>query len=149
MDKFFPTKSQIHLISRGLLLQGENIILCQVKTKDWYFLPGGHVENGESSKEALLRELEEETGRKDYKIKSFVGVCENIFLLKKETFQQEVNIIFEVEVLKGSLVSSLEDKLEFITIKKEDFWKYEILPKSIKDDIQEYMKTNNQFFKGL
>jgi len=149
MDKYFSPKSKIHLIARGVLISDGNIILCRVKGKDWYFLPGGHVENGESSKEALLRELREEIGEKDYKITSFIGVCENIFPLDEEMFQQEVNIIFKVEVSKKNLIFSMEKDLEFIAIKKEDFLKYKILPETIKTGIQEYLKTNTPFLKEI
>ena len=104
MIKFLPTESNIHLIARGLLVQGENIILCHVKEKNWYFLPGGHIENGESAKQGLLRELKEEIGENDYSISSFIGICENIFSLDENTSQQEVNIIFQVNAPEGTII---------------------------------------------
>ncbi len=55
--KFQEPKSHIHLIARGLLLRGDSIILCRVKGAELFFLPGGHIEDGESAKVALLREL--------------------------------------------------------------------------------------------
>jgi 8-oxo-dGTP pyrophosphatase MutT (NUDIX family) len=149
MTKFLPTESNIHFIARGLLIQGGNIIICHVKGKDWYFLPGGHIENGESAKQALLRELKEEIGENDYNISSFIGVCENIFPLSENTSQQEVNILFQVETSEDSLISSKEDDLEFITIKKEDFNNYKILPEKMKNGIQEWMSGNTSFFKEI
>jgi len=149
MNKYLSAKSKIHFIVRGLLTQEDNIIICRVKGKDWYFLPGGHVENGESSKGALLRELKEETGNDYYKISSFIGVCENIFSINKDVLQQEVNIIFKVEVPKKNTIISNEKDLEFITIKKGDFLKYKILPIGINKDIQKYAKTSIPFFKKI
>jgi len=43
----------------------------------------------------------------------------------------------------------MERDLEFIAIKKEDFSKYKILPETIKTGIQEYLKTNTSFLKGI
>ena len=149
MIKFLPTESNIHFIARGLLVQGENIILCHVKEKNWYFLPGGHIENGESAKQGLLRELKEEIGENDYTISSFIGICENIFPLDENTSQQEVNIIFQVNAPEGTIISSKEDDLEFITIKKEEFADYKILPEKMKNGIKEWIKTGVPFLKEL
>jgi len=149
MIEFFPTESNIHFIARGLLLQGESIILCHVKEKDWYFLPGGHIENGESAKQGLSRELKEEIGENDYTISSFIGICENIFSLDENTSQHEINIIFQVNIPERSIISSKEDDLEFITIKKEEFASYKIFPEKMKTDIQEWMKTGTPFLKEL
>ncbi|MFA5080162.1 MAG: NUDIX domain-containing protein [Candidatus Paceibacterota bacterium] len=149
MIKFLPTESNIHFIARGLLIQSESVILCHVKGKDWYFLAGGHIENGESAKQGLLRELKEEIGENDYTISSFVGVCENIFSLDENISQQEVNIIFQVNIPEGTMIFSKEDDLEFITIKKEEFANYKILPEKMKNGIQEWMKTSAPFLKEL
>ena len=60
------TKNNIHVLSRGVIIDQDHILLC--KTLDLpisiYFLPGGHVEHGESVETSLLRELMEETGHK-------------------------------------------------------------------------------------
>ncbi|MDP1975362.1 MAG: NUDIX domain-containing protein, partial [Alphaproteobacteria bacterium] len=56
--------NNIHVLSRAVIIDQDHILLC--KTLDlqinFYFLPGGHVEHGESVCEAVLRELKEESG---------------------------------------------------------------------------------------
>ncbi|MDD5639809.1 MAG: NUDIX domain-containing protein [Candidatus Pacebacteria bacterium] len=149
MPKFLPTKSKIHFIARGLLIQDKNIILCHIKGRDWYFLPGGHVKNSESAQNALLRELKEEIGKNEYIMSSFIGVCENIFSLDENTFQQEVNIIFQVNVSNDLVISSKENNLEFISIEKEKLSDYNILPEKMKNGIQNWMITGRPFLKEI
>lgn len=43
------------------VLQGGNILMVRHPERGWEF-PGGHVEDGESPQEALMRELQEEVG---------------------------------------------------------------------------------------
>lgn len=48
-------KKQIHLRVRGLLVNAaDEILLCQAKGCDWFFLPGGSVEHGETAESALF-----------------------------------------------------------------------------------------------
>jgi ADP-ribose pyrophosphatase YjhB (NUDIX family) len=147
MPNFKPPRSNIHLIARAFLFCGENVVLCRVKGKDWFFLPGGHIENGESAKAALLRELNEEIGQNDYDIPSFIGVCENIFSLDENTLQQEVNMIFKVDLGVGFKIAGLEDDIEFVTVKKQGLNGLKILPGSLKEGILEWIKNGKIFFR--
>jgi putative (di)nucleoside polyphosphate hydrolase len=51
----------------GLLLKGEEVLIVehQKKGKSYYLLPGGGINEGESPKEALFRELLEEIGTQE------------------------------------------------------------------------------------
>lgn len=149
MKRFQGPKSHIHLITRGLLVYGEEIILCRVKDAKWFFLPGGHIEDGESAKTALLRELHEEIGDSDYKITSFIGVCENIFPLEEDALQHEINIIFEVDIPHELKIDTKEDHIEFVRVAKKNLKDYKILPVMLKDGLMEWLKNKKPFLKEI
>ena len=149
MKKYQSRNSSIHIIARGLLFQGEKVILCHVKDKDWFFLPGGHVEDGESARMALFRELNEEIGEAEYKITSFLGVCENVFSLGEDAFQHEINIVFKVEIPENFIVSTKEDHIEFKAIKKEELTNYKILPDKLKGGLLDWIISNKPFIKEI
>lgn len=48
--------------ARGIVLQGERILLLHTERYDDYSLPGGGIDAGEAPISGLVRELEEETG---------------------------------------------------------------------------------------
>lgn len=48
--------------ARGIILDGENILMLYTARYDDYTLPGGGVDEGENIVEGLIRELQEETG---------------------------------------------------------------------------------------
>ena len=147
--KFQGPKSHIHSIVRGLLVQGEKIILCRVKDAKWFFLPGGHIEDGESARGALLRELREEIGNSDYKITSFVGVCENIFPREKGVLQHEINIIYEVDVPYEMKIDAKEDHIEFVSVAKKNLRDYKILSAALKKGLLEWIKNKKPFLKEI
>lgn len=147
--EFQGPKSHIHLIARGLLVCGEKIILCRVKGAKWFFLPGGHIEDGESARATLLRELQEELGLNNYKITSFIGVCENIFLLEEGVSQHEINIIFRVEIPQEASLSAKEEHIEFVSIPENDLRDYKILPSTLKDGLLEWLRYGKPFLKEI
>jgi len=149
MSIFQEPKSHIHAIARGLLVREEEIILCRVKDAKWFFLPGGHIENGESARTALLRELHEEIGDSDYKINSFIGVCENIFLLEEGVLQHEINIIFKVDVPSELKVNTKEVHIEFVSIAKNNLKDYKILPATLKAALIEWLENEKSFLKEI
>lgn len=59
--------------ARGIVIEGENILLLYTKRYDDYSLPGGGIDEGEDFVEGLKRELREETGAKNVRnVKPFV-----------------------------------------------------------------------------
>jgi 8-oxo-dGTP diphosphatase len=114
------TKNNIHVLSRAVVIDQDQILLC--KTLDlpisFYFLPGGHVEHGESVETSLIRELREETGT-ECKIKRFLGCLEYSFEPGHSSIchNHEYNFIFEVEskALKSThKISQIEAHFELL-----------------------------------
>ena len=78
----------------GVMLEGSKVLLVQVKSmkgrKIWSF-PKGHIEPGETPRQAALREVLEETGYKAQnmiylgKIATAPGFCDEIIHLFKAT----------------------------------------------------------------
>ncbi len=54
--------SGIEILARGVCIVDGKVLLCRPKKGGYTYLPGGHVEFGETSREALVREMQEETG---------------------------------------------------------------------------------------
>ena len=112
--------NNIHVLSRGVIIDQDHILVC--KTLDlsipFYFLPGGHVEHGESVETPLLRELVEESGA-ECRIKRFLGCLEYSFEPGHSSIchNHEYNFIFEVEsdTLKiNNKIQQLEPHLELM-----------------------------------
>ncbi|KEQ12058.1 DNA mismatch repair protein MutT [Endozoicomonas montiporae] len=62
--------------ARGIILQDNNILLMYTRRYHDYSLPGGGIDDGESLKQGLIRELEEETGARNIRNIEPMGVYE-------------------------------------------------------------------------
>jgi len=80
------------LIVRALIIRNRKILVCQSVGRDYFFLPGGHIEFGESMRAALKRELYEEMEAK-ITASQFIGGIENIFMQDEVKMHDEVAII--------------------------------------------------------
>lgn len=102
----------IETIARGVAIKDGKILLCKAKGGSSTYLPGGHIELGETGREALVREIKEETGLNSTTGR-FMGVVENSFIQKGKK-HSEINLVYELELdsLDGS-VNAAEDWIEF------------------------------------
>lgn len=62
--------------TRGIILEGENILLLYTERYHDYSLPGGGVNEGESLIDGLKRELTEETGAQNIEVLAEFGLYE-------------------------------------------------------------------------
>lgn len=142
-------KNNIHVLSRGVIIDHDHILLC--KTRDlpisFYFLPGGHVEHGESVTTSLLRELMEETGIQ-FKIKRFLGCLEYSFEPGHSSIchNHEYNFIFEVEsdILQSSnKILQIEDHIELLWLPLSQLTEIDFRAEPLRDLIPKWLVSDN------
>ncbi len=136
-------ETTFEVIARGVILKDDKILLCKLKDKDYYYFPGGHLEKGEDTVEALKRELKEELGMEIKKI-NFIGASENSFQQNGES-KQEINLVFSAET-EEQKVQALEDHLEFAWIEKEFLVKTLIFPISLKESVINWLEERKNFY---
>ena len=101
----------IEIIARGVCVQEGKILLCKAKGGATTYLPGGHVEFGETGRQALVREVKEEMGV-DAETGAFLGVVENAFEQHGKP-HAEVNLVYELKIPAATLARACEDWIEF------------------------------------
>ena len=102
--------SGIETIARGVCVRDGRLLLCRAKGGSTTYLPGGHIEFGETGRQALVREIKEELGL-DAETGAFLGVVENSFLQKGKP-HAEINLVYELK-LPVSAAEAKEDWIEF------------------------------------
>ena len=105
------------------------MLLCRAKGGKSTYLPGGHIEFGESGRIALVREVKEELGV-DSSTGTFLGALENSFLQNGKP-HAEINLIYELKLADGvdaGGLKSQEDWIEFIWQDLDDLDSANLLP---------------------
>jgi len=109
-----------HIVSAATIVINENneILLIKGPRRGWE-MPGGQVEEGESLKEAAIRETKEETGI-DVEVLRFCGIFQNVN-------KSICNTLFLAKPVGGTLTTSpeslevgfypIEKALEMVTFK--------------------------------
>ena len=87
-------KHDVEFIARGALVRDGQVLLCQSVKHEYFYLPGGHVEFGESAAAAAEREIYEELGVK-VRAGALALVSEGAFSAKRK--HHEINLVFHVE----------------------------------------------------
>ena len=89
----------IETIARGVCVRDGKLLLCRAKGGSSTYLPGGHIEFGETGRQALVREVKEELGVESSTGK-FLGVVENSFLQHGKP-HAEINLVYELKLGNG------------------------------------------------
>lgn len=121
------------ILARGICVKDSKILLAYFKPKSYYFLPGGHVEHGESVLTALEREIKEELGI-DASAKKVVNVFEHTWT-GKNGLVHELNFYILFSIDNNSQLNSLVDHLEFSWVPINDLLTINFLPAEIKDTV--------------
>lgn len=136
-------KSNFELCVRAIIRWSGKILVCENKEKNYYFFPGGHINFGESAKEALERELKEELYISIKNI-SFIGAIENVF---KEGGRKhhELNLVFNVKVERVK-DKSKEDHIDFLFFSTNRFAKETIFPLALRDNVIKWLRNKKIFW---
>lgn len=134
---------KIEHIVRALVVRDKCILVCRTSGRDYYFLPGGHVEFGETLKTALKREIYEEMGAILTKAQ-FIGGIENMFDqdgMKKH----EISFVYLTDI-DTTQVESKESHVSFHWFTIEQFINENIVPPALKDVVMQWMAEKEPFF---
>lgn len=118
---------QIEILARGISIRDGKILLCKNKKSNYWYLPGGHVEPGETAARALRREFEEETG-KIVPVGRLVFIHEHFFRQDNKP-RHEYSFVFEATA--PAAIKAKEKHLEFAWTNWADVSRLDVKPRSL------------------
>ena len=127
---------KFHYIVRGIIRDGDHVLLCKQKDGNYTFLLGGHIDFGEAARGALTREIKEEVDA-IVTVRDFRGAIENAW-----EDHCEISLVFDVEhdLSKENTptpASPEEEHLAFLWVHQDDLEQHNLLPTPLIDWLQE------------
>ncbi len=142
----------------GLIIRSNKLLLVDMDDSGFLCLPGGYVELGESTEEAVIRELVEET-KKKVRIIKYLGVVENYFINKFQKKIHEIAFYYLLEfvdnLVKEDNFTLIENdkgheiKLDFKWIDINELNNFDVRPYFLKDLINNDLEFNHLIFNEL
>ena len=121
----------IETIARGVCVQNGRALLCRAKGGATTYLPGGHIEFGETGRQALAREMKEEMNV-DATVGPLLGVVENSFIQHGKP-RAEINLVYRMEVPPETAAEAAEDWIDFEWCPLDNLDTANILPPVMKN----------------
>lgn len=152
MDLKIKTETEeFHVRTCGIIKQENKFLIMKVNKTSYYHIPGGHIEIGEDSEQAVIREIKEEIGC-DVKEAELFSIEENFWMrnnrkchgiefyyIIKPKQQLKMQDCEKIENDKGE-----EKLLNFKWVTLEELKDIDLRPSNIKD-----MLINEDYLKGL
>lgn len=132
-------------VTNCILISHEHILMIKKPRRGWYAIPGGKMEQGESIKEAVEREFQEETALK-LNQPDLAGVFTfNIYNNANQLKEEWMMFTFKCDSYDGKLTDFCnEGELEWVPIEK-----IKTLPMAEGDRrIFEHMLNSNEMLYG-
>jgi 8-oxo-dGTP pyrophosphatase MutT (NUDIX family) len=85
------------LRASALIIRQGRVLLHRTVADTYWALPGGHIEPGETSDQAVLRELAEELGVQRARIDRLIWIIENRFIDRGRRYQ-EIGFVYHVRL---------------------------------------------------
>ena len=129
----------IHILVRGVIIVDGHVLLAHAKDAANTFLPGGHVEVGESLAHALRRELAEELGCTGH-VTDYLGLVEHQWS-DGDYRQHELNHLFLASlagITATQVMPSREPHLEFHWARPAELTSHNLLPAPLTGIIQRH-----------
>ena len=149
--KIKTEKEEFHGRTCGIIKQENKFLIMRVDKTPYYHIPGGHIEVGEDSEQAIIREIKEEIGCDVQKANLFV-IQENfwtrdnkkchgieVYYMVKPKQKLEMKNYERIENDKGK-----ERLLEFKWVTSKELKIIDLRPTNIRD-----MLINEEYLKGL
>lgn len=117
--EFMGRTEKVELTVLCLIHREDSFLLQDRVKKDWrgYTLPGGHIEQGESIVDAVIREMEEETGL-TIRSPRLCGIKQFPIVNNGKEDGRYLVFLFETDKFEGKIISSEEGQMHWV--KKED-----------------------------
>lgn len=142
----------------GLIIKNNKLLLVDMDNSGFLCLPGGYVELGETTEEAIKREFIEETKRKVV-IEKYLGVVENYFINKYCKKIHEISFYYLINFVDNNIALNdftlIENdkgqriKLDFKWIDINKLDNFDVRPFFIKNIIIDKLEFNHLIFNDL
>jgi 8-oxo-dGTP diphosphatase len=134
----------LHMLARGVILLNNHVLVAKAVNATTTFLPGGHVEVGESMPATLEREPLEELGLA-VKVERYLGAIEHSYGSPEE---YGINHVFAATCELKEIVPlvSKEAHLEFLWLSLDNLEVYTLLPFSVVQLVRGYAEGKTESF---
>lgn len=135
---------KLELIVRAIVVNNGKILLCQNLKHGYYFLPGGHIEEGESPEQTFRREMLEEVG---IAVKNIIQIAEvkNSYTEEEEQYNETIYVCL-ASLENYENIKSLESHITFAWIPVAEFNSADFKPEKAKGDILKAIEANKDFW---
>lgn len=139
------------LRTSGIIIRNDRVLVAKSKKFNGYIFPGGHVMLGETSIEAINREMKEELNY-NFEIENLFCVHEYVYLLKDKNYANEICYYYKIKAddnvpdndfIIEEIDNGIKKIHEYNWIKIEDLLKENVRPLDVSKLIIENKDLNN------